>query len=362
MDTPGCRIVILGLSITSSWGNGHAATYRGLVEALHERGHDVLFLERDTDWYAANRDLPTPPWGETALYHDLDELRTRYTARIEQADLVMVGSYVPEGIAVGRWVTDHADGVTAFYDIDTPITIAAVEAGTCEYLTRDLIPHYDVYFSFTGGGLLDSLQNVYGAQAARPLYCAVNPAHYFPEATTIAWDMGYMGTYSPDRQPALEALMFDPARAWRAGQFVVVGPQYPPDVKFPANMHYVPHLAPPQHRTFYNAQRFTLNLTRREMIRWGYSPSIRLFEAAACATPILTDAWEGLETFFTPGEDILIVQSAADTLAALHDIPEAERLAIGRRARARILRTHTPAHRAAEIERWIGSAAAPAAL
>ena len=157
------RIVILGLSITSSWGNGHATNYRALVRALTARGHEVLFLERDVPWYAAQRDLPRPPWGTTALYDSLDELRDVHGAAVRDADAVIVGSYVPEGIGAGEWVVATARGVPVFYDIDTPVTLAALERGDCEYVTRELVGAYGLYLSFTGGPVLRRIEQELGS-------------------------------------------------------------------------------------------------------------------------------------------------------------------------------------------------------
>ncbi len=343
------RIVILGLSITSSWGNGHATTYRGLVRELHARGHSVLFLERDVPWYASNRDLPIPPYGRTELYANLEELRDRFTKVIRDADLSIMGSYVPEGVAAGKWVIDHARGITAFYDIDTPVTLGKLRRGDCEYLHPSLIPRYDLYLSFTGGPILERLQQVYGAPRACPLYCSVDPCLYYPERFESVWDLGYMGTYSDDRQPPLNHLLLEPARRWNGGRFVVAGPLYPDSVVWPDNVERIEHLPPSRHRSFYNRQRFTLNITRADMITAGYSPSVRLFEAAACATPIISDSWEGLNAFFRAGEEILITRSTADTLRFLR-MGEQERREIGERARARVLAAHTAAHRAEELE------------
>jgi spore maturation protein CgeB len=350
MNPPRLRIVILGLSITSSWGNGHATTYRGLVRELTARGHDILFLERDVPWYASNRDLPQPRHGRTALYLDLAELKQRFTGEIEEADIVIVGSYVPDGAAVGEWVTRTARGVTAFYDIDTPVTLAKLARGEDDYLTPELIPQYQLYLSFTGGPILERLEQELGSPMARPLYCSVDPELYYPEPVRIRWDLGYMGTYSHDRQPALARLLIEPARAWRDGRFVVAGPQYPRSVRWPRNVHRIQHLPPKRHRSFYNAQHFTLNLTRADMIAAGYSPSVRLFEAAACSTPIISDFWDGIETLFEPELEILIARSAKEVLEWIRDVPEPERRELGERGRARVLAEHTAAHRAAELE------------
>jgi spore maturation protein CgeB len=259
---PMLRIVILGLSITSSWGNGHATTYRGLVRELVRRGHDVLFLERDVPWYAENRDLARPPFGRTALYRSVDALRARFATAVRDADLVIVGSYVPDGAIVGDWVQDHARGLRAFYDIDTPVTLAKLARGEHEYLRPAQIPRYDLYLSFTGGPTLARLEREFGAPAARALYCSVDPELYFPEPAAIEWDLGYMGTYSADRQPTVESLLLEPARRWPSGRFAVAGPQYPDDLAWPANVTHTPHLPPRAHRAFYNRQRVTLSVKR----------------------------------------------------------------------------------------------------
>jgi spore maturation protein CgeB len=286
------------------------------------------------------------------VYSDLDELRDGHTSDVRHADLVVVGSYVPHGIAVGEWVQRTARGVTAFYDIDTPVTLAKLAAGDCDYLSPAQIARYDVYLSFTGGPTLRRLEREYGSPMARVLYCAFDPELYFPEALPLEWDLGYMGTYSDDRQPTLEALLIEPARRWPSGRFAVAGPQYPDDVRWPANVDYTAHLAPRDHRAFYNRQRYTLNVTRADMIAAGWSPSVRLFEAAACGTPIVSDRWKGIETILAPQREILLATGPTDVLRILEGIPEDERRAIGRRARARVLAEHTAAHRAEQLESY----------
>jgi spore maturation protein CgeB len=348
------KIVILGLSITSSWGNGHATTYRGLVRELVRRGHDVLFLERDQPWYAENRDLPQPPFGETHLYGSVRELQTRFGGEIRGADCVIVGSFVTEGVAVGDWVTQQARGVAAFYDIDTPVTLAKLASGDCDYLSPALIPRYGLYLSFTGGPTLEKLQTLYGSPLARPLYCSVDPSLYYPEPPREKkWTLGYLGTFSEDRQPALDRLLLQPARMELALKMVVAGPLYPETIRWPGNVERIQHLSPADHRAFYNAQRFTLNITRADMIRAGYSPSVRLFEAAACGTPIISDPWRGLEEFFTPGKEILVANSTDEASDILRQMPGDQAREMGLRARERVLEEHTAAHRAAELESMI---------
>lgn len=345
------KIVILGLSITSSWGNGHATTYRGLVRELEKRGHELTFLERDQPWYAAHRDLPEPPYGTTFLYKDFDALREQHLDTVREADLVIVGSYVTDGVRVGDWVQDEAEGVTAFYDIDTPVTLAKIARGDFEYLHPRQVPGYDLYLSFTGGPTLKRLEREFRSPRARALYCSVDPELYSPERREPRWDLGYMGTYSDDRQPSVQAFLLEPARRDRRSRFVVAGPQYPDTAAWPSNVTYQAHLPPAEHRAFYNSQRFTLNVTRRDMIAAGWSPSVRLFEAAACGTTILSDRWPGIESLLVPHQEILLVDRTADVLDILRRCGEEERLRVAERARRRILAEHTAAHRAQELER-----------
>lgn len=349
MNRKPLNITILGLSITSSWGNGHATTFRALVKELDKAGHKVTFLERDVPWYADNRDLANPEYCRTILYKDLDELKDNYTSAVSTADFVIVGSYVPEGVLVGEWVCKTAKGIKAFYDIDTPVTLAKLERQDYEYLSPELIGKYDLYLSFTGGPTLKLLEEKYGSPCARALYCSVDPALYFPEAVEKTMDLGYLGTYSDDRQPPLEKLMFDAAKVWPQGRFTVAGPQYPDSIEWPSNIEHIHHLPPAEHRRFYNAQRFALNITRADMIKAGYSPSVRLFEAAACGVPIISDFWDGLESVFEIGTEILVSNSGEETLGYLQTMDDATRNEIGERARTKILAAHTACHRAAEL-------------
>jgi spore maturation protein CgeB len=313
----------------------------------------VLFLERDVPWYVANRDLCALPDSRIELYSSLQELKDRFGEEVRHSDAVIVGSYVPEGVAVGEWVTTTAHGITAFYDIDTPVTLAKLARGDTAYVSPSLVRRYALYLSFTGGPTLQHLEQQYGAPHARPLYCAVDPDLYAPEPCEERWELGYLGTYSADRQAALDAFLLEPARRWRQGRFVVAGPQYPAAMVWPANVQRIEHLPPAEHRAFYNAQRFTLNITRADMVQAGYSPSIRLFEAAACAVTIISDHWQGLETFFTPGKEILIASTPEETLHYLRDLSASTRAALGWQARARVLAEHTAAHRAAQLEAYV---------
>ncbi len=342
-------LVVLGLSLSSSWGNGHATTYRALLKAFAARGHRVLFLERDAPWYARARDLVDPAFCDLRFYDDLRGLEA-YADAVGAADAVIVGSYVPEGRAVGAWVQKRARGVRAFYDIDTPVTLAALERRECDYLEADLVPGYDVYLSFTGGPMLDRLREAFGSPSPRALYCCVDADAYLPRDDPKRWDLSYLGTYGADRQPVLERLLIEPARRAPHLRFAVAGPQYPAAIVWPPNVERFEHVGPADHAEFYGASRFTLNVTRADMVRAGWSPSVRLFEAAACGVPILSDPWPGLDTLFEPGRDILIADGGDAVLAALLGLGEEDRRRLGASGRARVLAAHTAAHRARELE------------
>jgi spore maturation protein CgeB len=346
------NIVVFGLSLTSSWGNGHATTYRALCRALHPRGHRIVFFERDTYWYRDNRDLPEPDFCELHIYESWPAMAATARAELRHADLAIVGSFFPDPAAIDE-VFAAPEAVKAFYDIDTPITVAALRRDErTDYLRRDQVPGFDLYLSFTGGPMLREIERDFGAQLAAPLYCSFDPAEYRPRPRSkrYASDLSYMGTYAPDRQPKIDELLCEPARRLPEMSFLVAGPQYPKSVRWPKNVRRINHLNPRWHPTFYSSSRLTLNVTRRDMVQAGYSPSVRLFEAAACGAAIMSDNWPGLATFFTPGSEILLAATSDDAVRCVRDIDDAELRRIGEAARARVLAEHTSEHRARQLE------------
>jgi spore maturation protein CgeB len=344
------RIVIFGLSLSSAWGNGHATTYRALVRSLSDRGHRVLFLERDVPWYAANRDLTGPAHCDLRYYESIAGLKM-WAADVAAADLVIIGSFVPDGIGVANWVFRVASGKVAFYDIDTPVTLRALAQGTCTYLSPAQVPQYACYFSFTGGPTLEVLVDKWCAQSARALYCSVDASIYKPSKSDKRWDLGYLGTYSADRQPGVERFINEVACRLPQMKFVVAGAQYPSTIRWPANVDRMEHVPPSEHVQFYSSLSWALNLTRADMRAAGFSPSVRLFEAAACGTPIISDNWPGLETFFVRDREIVIAHTGVNVVATLL-MPSEKRSRIGASARRRVLLEHTSDRRAIELEEW----------
>lgn len=353
------KIVICGLSITSSWGNGHATTYRALVRALHARGHEIVFFERDLEWYASNRDMPEPPFCRVHIYQRWPDIRPLLRRELADADVAMVGSYFPDSADAITTVLDSNVAVKTFYDIDTPITVSKLRAGDAEYLTGEQLKDFDIYFSFTGGPILRELEEKCGAKRAVPLYCSFDPDRYRmsePEAR-FRCDLSYMGTYAADRQPKLEMLLCDAASELPHNSFIVAGPQYPADIRWPKNVKRIIHLEPKFHPPFYSSSRFTLNLTRKDMIDAGYSPSVRLFEAAGCGAVIISDTWQGIETFFTPGKEILLAESSQAVITYLTELTESEARAIGLRAQERVIAEHSAEKRAIQFEDSVGAKA-----
>ncbi|HET6317899.1 MAG TPA: glycosyltransferase [Chloroflexota bacterium] len=345
------RLVIFGLSISSSWGNGHAIPFRGLCQELHARDWQITFFERDVEWYRSNRDLSAPDYCDLRLYDGWPAA----AAEVQQSDAVLVGSLVPNGADILDWLAT-VNRPLYFYDIDTPITLTGLRAARrADYLRADQIPKFDVYFSFTGGPALTELEQVWGARRAEALYCAVDPTLHRPRPVDQRFEclLGYMGTYAADRQPRLEALLVDTARNRPRDQFMIAGPQYPP-MDLPPNVTHEIHLYPRDHAAFYSSNTATLNLTRDAMRRYGWSPASRLFEAAACGACIISDRWPGLEELLEPDTEILLADSRREVEAHLDSLTPARRAKLGQAARNRILREHTFARRAQQVEHALG--------
>ena len=346
------KLVVFGLTVSSSWGNGHATLWRGLCGALARRGHEVVFFERDVPYYALNRDLTELQNGRLCLYPSWEGVVGVARRELADADAAMVTSYCPDGVAAADLVLDAPVPVRVFYDLDTPVTLARLAAGQeVEYVPPQGLGGFDLVLSYTGGGALDALRSRLGARRVAPLYGSVDPDAYLPGEPLPQYraDLSYMGTYAEDRQDRLEQLLVEPARRLPERRFLIAGAQYPEAFPWAANIYFVRHLPPAEHRAFYSSCRMTLNVTRAAMARMGYCPSGRLFEAAAGGAAILSDAWAGLDSFFAPGTEILIAHDTEDAIAALQT-SDGELARLRRRARERTLAEHTADRRAAELE------------
>jgi spore maturation protein CgeB len=353
------KLVIFGLTLSSSWGNGHATLWRGLVRGLAGRRHEVVFFERDVPYYAAHRDVTTLSDGQLILYDDWDSVRSRARLETSDADAVILTSYCPDAVAASRLIFEGGNhALRVFYDLDTPVTLARIEAGErVDYLPSNGLRDFDLVLSYTGGAALTALQQRLGAREVAPLYGHVDPEVHrpVPMSGDACSALSYLGTFARDRQDALLRLFIEPAKLRSRERFVIGGAGYPQDFPWQPNIWFVQHIAPSGHPAFFCSSRLTLNVTRADMAAMGFCPSGRLFEAAACGAPVLTDSWPGLEQFFTPGEEILVAHSTDDALAAIDTSPVVlERIA--QAGRERILAEHTSSRRAAQLIDILGGA------
>jgi spore maturation protein CgeB len=356
------RLTIFGLTLSSSWGNGHATLWRGLVRALARQGHRITFFERDVPYYAAHRDLASLPDAQLVLYAEWTHIAARARRSLAESDAAMITSYCPDAACAAALMRDSAEPLLrTYYDLDTPVTLARLAAGEpVDYLPPGGLGDFDLVLSYTGGAALEALQQRLGARRVEPLYGHVDPQVHRPVAPErrFAADLSYLGTYAADRQQRLQDLFIEPARRRPALRFVLGGSGYPQDFPWTSNIWFLRHVAPPEHAAFYSSSRLTLNVTRKEMAAMGYCPSGRLFEAAACGTPVLSDEWEGLDRFFRPGHEIILARDAGEAVAAL-DATHAELARIARAARERVLAQHSSEHRARELIAALESARTP---
>ena len=356
------KIVVFGLTISSSWGNGHATLWRGLARALIRRGHDFTFFEHDVAYYRDNRDLHEIAGGRLAFYPDWGSIRDEARRAVREADVAIVTSYCPHAHEAEQIVLDAGGPTRVFYDLDTPVTLSGLgQAEGPSYVGPNGFAGYDLVLSYTGGRALEELRSRLGARRVAPLYGHVDPEVHRPSAPSerFAADLTYLGTYAADRQAALERLFVDPARLRPAQKFLIGGAQYPQNFPWTPNIYFVRHLPPPEHAAFFSSGRMTLNVTRAAMAEMGWCPSGRLFEAAACGAAILTDDWDGLDAFFEPGQELMVASRADDTLAAL-GLSDAELRRVAEAGRARVLAEHTSDRRARDFEVAIEAARAAA--
>ena len=351
------KIVVFGLTISSSWGNGHATLWRGLCRALARRGHRVVFFERDVSYYNLNRDLHEVPGGELVIFDGWHAIRSRAEAEVADADAAIITSYCPDALAAMELVLDAPRAMRIFYDLDTPITLSRLQSKEAvPYIGPRGLGDFDLVLSYTGGDALTRLRVDLGARRAEPLYGHVDPDQHHPvqPVATYVSDLSYLGTYAVDRQKTLEHLFIEPARLRPDRRFLIGGAQYPQNFPWQPNIFFVQHVPPPDHAAFFSSSRLTLNVTRQAMADMGWCPSGRLFEAAACGTAILSDSWEGLDSFFEPGREILIARTTEDAAMTL-DLSDAELSRIAKAGRERVLEQHTSMHRATQLEELLAA-------
>lgn len=346
------RIAIFGLTISSLWGNGHATLWRGLCKALAALGHEVVFFERDVPRHASTRDWTSLPesFGNSklVLYPDWAIVEAQVRRELADCDTAIVSSYCFDAQAATDAILEAQHPLAVFYDLDTPVTLDTLRLGkNVPYIPQHGLCDFDLVLSYTGGAALEALRSDLGAHRVRALYGHVDPDVDYPVPPVARYrsTLSWLGAYCADRQAGLEELFLCPARLRPKQKFLIGGGQYPEHFSRSPNVYLAPDLPPRERCAFFSSSRLTLNVTREPMARMGWCPTGRLFEAAACATAILSDEWCGLDDFYTPGEQVLVARIATDTIASL-DMDDAQLQAIGRAARERTLDEHTSMHRA----------------
>lgn len=285
------------------------------------------------------------------FYSAWDEIQLQANHALAESDCAVVTSYCPDARPASDLVLDNPNVFSIFYDLDTPVTLNALgRQGTVDYIPQYGLEPFDLVLSYTGGKALEELGTQLGAKRVAPLYGSVDPRchHRVQVDQRFASDFSYLGTYAADRQHQLEELFLKPATQLPQKKFCIGGALYPADFPWMGNTYFVRHVAPPEHPAFYSSSKLTLNVTRAVMAEMGYCPSGRLFEAAACGTPVVSDWWEGLDGFFEPGKEILIAKSSVEAVAALN-LDAGELQSISRASQQRTLDEHTASHRAAQL-------------
>lgn len=346
------NIVIFGLSISSSWGNGHATIWRGLIRELIAKKHTVTFFEKNVPYYAQNRDFYGMAGLNLILYDCWSEIELNAATLLNFADIGIVTSYCPDALVASDLILAREVPLHIFYDLDAAVTVKNFETGKQPfYIGKRLFKDYDFVLSYTGGEVLNKIKSQLGAAEVFPLYGCVDPIIHKPVQMSEDYSgvLSYLGTYAVDRQNALMTLFIETAKRNPQNRFVLGGAQYPGDIKWPHNVHFVTHVPPGEHSEFYCSSQFTLNITRKDMAEMGFSPSGRIFEAAACGVPVLSDLWPGVEEFFTPGEEIIIVKDTDEVINALR-MPERERIRIAQNAYQKVLKQHTALQRVEQLE------------
>jgi spore maturation protein CgeB len=350
------NIAIFGLSISSSWGNGHATIWRGLVRALISNNHKVTFFERNVPYYAQNRDFLGMDGLNLVLYNSWHEIELTAASILNFTDVAIVTSYCPDALVASDLILCREVPLNIFYDLDAAVTLEQIENGkTPFYIGKKLLKDYDLVFSYSGGQVLDRIKERLAAKEVFPLYGCVDPLTHRPVKASPVYscDMSYLGTFAKDRQEMLQRLLIETAKKNPVKNFIIGGAQYPENFPWAENVFFVAHVPPSEHSSFYCSCKFTLNVTRSAMAETGFSPSGRLFEAASCGVPVISDRWKGVEQFFTPGEEIIIASDSDDVMDALQ-MSEERRMTIAIKAYQRVQREHTAMHRVKEFERILG--------
>jgi spore maturation protein CgeB len=347
------KIAFYGSSLLSSYWNGAATYYRGMLGELAKRGYQITFYEPDAFDRQKHRDIDPPDWARVVVYPATETAAQVVIGEAGEADVVVKASGVgvfDDALLEGVMAAARPHAVKIFWDVDAPATIAALRADPSAPMHR-VLPGLDMVLTYGGGPPVVSAYEGLGARRCRPIYNALDPATHHPVAADPRFegDLNFLANRLPDREARVEEFFLRPAALLPGRRFLIGGEGWA-DKPMPANVRKAGHVGTADHNAFNTSALAVLNVARDSMADVGFSPATRVFEAAGAGACLITDAWEGIELFLNPGEEVLVARDGrdvADHLAAL--TPERAR-AIGEAARQRIAAEHTYARRAAEVD------------
>jgi spore maturation protein CgeB len=359
------KIAFFASSLVSAYWNGAATYYRGIVRALHERGHQVTFYEPDAYDRQKHRDMADPPWARVVVYSAASEQEVLATVeQARRADLVVKAS----GVGVHDELLERAvldlqgpGTLVAFWDVDAPATLDRMHGNAADPF-RALVPRYDIVLTYGGGEPVRQAYLALGARDCVPIYNALDPSTHHPvdPEPRFEGDLGFLGNRLPDREARVEEFFLRAAAQLPQRRFLLGGSGWG-DKGLPVNVQYLGHVYTADHNAFNCTPRAVLNISRESMARYGFSPATRVFEAAGAAACLITDAWEGLDTFFAPGEEVLVAHDGDEVAQHVRALDAARARAIGQAAYRHVLAEHTYAHRAAQLDAVLqGSSHVPA--
>lgn len=348
------NIAFYGSSLLSSYWNGAATYYRGLLKALAARGYAITFYEPDILERRQHRDIDPPGWCRVVVYAGTMEALARVAAAAADADIVVKASgvgFADEPLLLQLLAAARPDAIKVFWDVDAPATLAAL-ATAPDHPLRRALGALDAVLTYGGGEPVVAAYRALGARRCVPIYNALDPQTHFPVPADarFAADLAFLGNRLPDRETRVEQFLLAPARALPDRRFLLGGAGWQ-ERALPASVRAIGHVPTADHNAFNCSPLAVLNVARDSMAATGYSPATRVFEAAGAGACIITDAWEGIELFLAPGEEILLARDGRDVAALLAALTPAQARAIGQRALARVRAEHTYAHRAAEADR-----------
>jgi spore maturation protein CgeB len=347
------KIAFYGSSLVSSYWNGAATYYRGIIRDLARRGYDITFYEPDAYDRQSHRDIDPPDWCRVVIYPATIEHVKEVVARAADADIVIKASGVgvfDNELLEGIMDAARADAIRIFWDVDAAATVAELRDAP-EHPLHAVLPDLDAVLTYGGGPPIVAAYQSLGARNCRPIYNALDPDTHHPVApdNKFRCDLAFLANRLPDRERRVEEFFLSAAEQLPERSFLLGGAGWE-DKQKPANVRYIGHVPTRDHNAFNATPIAVLNVARDSMASLGYSPATRVFEAAGAAACIVTDAWEGVELFLQPGKEILVVRDGRDVAALIGELTPGRAAEIGRRALARILREHTYAHRGAEVD------------